>query len=77
MWINGGQGCTSFIGAFGGIGPHILRDVNGTFQLTPNPYSWSTLGNILFIDQPVGTGYSTSLPGGLARGTDQIVCCFT
>ncbi|MCJ1369448.1 hypothetical protein MMC20_000659 [Loxospora ochrophaea] len=32
----------------------------------PNPYSWTKLANVLYIDQPVGTGYST----GSSQATD-------
>lgn len=40
------------------VGPFRLDD-NNTFQL--NPGRWDELGNLLFVDQPLGTGYSYSL----------------
>jgi len=37
-------------------------------QITINEYSWNTNANLLFIDQPVGTGYSYTLnPDGYQR----------
>jgi carboxypeptidase D len=24
----------------------------------PNPYAWNTLANVLWVEQPVGTGFS-------------------
>ncbi|KAL2055521.1 hypothetical protein ABVK25_004329 [Lepraria finkii] len=39
-------------------------DPNATVP-SPNPHSWTKLANILYIDQPVGTGYS----GGGDRAT--------
>jgi carboxypeptidase D len=39
-------------GLFLELGP--LKIVNG--QVTLNPYSWHNAANILFVDQPVGTG---------------------
>ncbi|EEP81921.1 predicted protein [Uncinocarpus reesii 1704] len=58
IWLNGGPGCSSMIGAFAENGP--LTFVGDTSQLERNPYSWTKLGHVLYIDQPVGTGFSTA-----------------
>ncbi|KAJ5747765.1 Peptidase S10 serine carboxypeptidase [Penicillium nucicola] len=58
IWFNGGPGCSSLIGLTTGNGP-ILFDGNST-KLIHNPNSWTKLGNVLYVDQPVGTGFSTA-----------------
>ncbi|KAL5000740.1 Alpha/Beta hydrolase protein [Aspergillus recurvatus] len=58
IWLNGGPGCSSMIGLTTGNGP-ILFDGNST-HITANPYSWTRFGHVLYVDQPVGTGYSTA-----------------
>jgi len=55
LWLQGGPGCSSLFGAFVENGPHII-DANGNFN--NNSYSWNTKANMLWIDQPVGSGYS-------------------
>jgi len=30
----------------------------GTYEPVPNPWSWHTLTNMVWIEQPVGTGFS-------------------
>jgi carboxypeptidase D len=30
----------------------------GTAHPVPNPYAWNTLANVLWVEQPVGTGFS-------------------
>ena len=61
-WINGGPGTSSMVGLFQEIGPCAI-DADG--NVINNPYSWTNASNLLFIDQPVQTGfsYSTTTPG--------------
>jgi carboxypeptidase C (cathepsin A) len=54
IWLTGGPGCSSMVALFYENGPYNL---NGT-TLSINPNSWNEVANVLWIDQPVGTGYS-------------------
>jgi len=60
IWLNGGPGCSSLEGFFQENGLFIWQP--GTFAPTLNPYSWVNLTNMLWVEQPVGTGYSTGTP---------------
>lgn len=55
IWLNGGPGCSSLDGALMEIGPYRLKDKD---HLIYNEGSWDEFANLLFIDNPVGTGYS-------------------
>ncbi|KAL4809022.1 Alpha/Beta hydrolase protein [Aspergillus unguis] len=57
VWFNGGPGCSSMIGLTTGNGPITFE--GNTTRMINNPYSWTKFGHVLYIDQPVGTGYST------------------
>ncbi|KAF9029483.1 serine carboxypeptidase [Hymenopellis radicata] len=56
LWFNGGPGSSSMIGLFQELGP--CRITNDSASLTPNAYAWNNKANVLFIDQPVGVGFS-------------------
>ena len=55
IWLNGGPGCSSEDGVLMEIGPYRLKDQD---NLELNPGSWNEFANLLFVDNPVGTGYS-------------------
>ncbi|AJR86845.1 Kex1p [Saccharomyces cerevisiae YJM689] len=55
IWLNGGPGCSSMDGALVESGPF---RVNSDGKLYLNEGSWISKGDLLFIDQPTGTGFS-------------------
>ncbi|KAH8673799.1 putative carboxypeptidase S1 [Xylariales sp. PMI_506] len=55
-WFNGGPGCSSMIGLFQENGPCQFYD-NKT-EPSLNPYSFNTYANMLYVDQPIGVGFS-------------------
>ncbi|KAI8711514.1 hypothetical protein NCS52_01415200 [Fusarium sp. LHS14.1] len=59
IWLNGGPGASSLLGAFHElVGPCTANDDGqGTIR---NEFSWTNFANVLFIDQPVGVGFSAT-----------------
>eukprot|EP00756_Hemistasia_phaeocysticola_P018278 Hpha_TRINITY_DN15584_c1_g1::TRINITY_DN15584_c1_g1_i1::g.107419::m.107419 len=55
LWMTGGPGCSGQLALFVENGPY---KVDSDQKVTLNPYSWNSKANILYIDQPVGTGFS-------------------
>ncbi|KAJ6002675.1 Peptidase S10 serine carboxypeptidase [Penicillium sp. IBT 35674x] len=68
VWLNGGPGCSSLIGLTTGNGPFAFAG-NST-RLVSNPYSWTKQGHVLYVDQPVGTGFS--IASSLVRTNEQV-----
>lgn len=58
IWLNGGPGCSSEDGALMEVGPYRVKDGIHGPSLEYNPGSWDEFANIMFVDNPVGTGYS-------------------
>ena len=55
FWLTGGPGCSSELAVFYENGPWTIND---DLTLKKNEYSWNQNSNLVFIDQPVGTGFS-------------------
>jgi carboxypeptidase D len=55
IWLNGGPGCSSEDGAMMEIGPFRVKS-DGNLEY--NDGAWNEFANVLFVDQPVGTGFS-------------------
>lgn len=55
FWLNGGPGCSSMDGALMESGP--LR-IDKDQKVVYNEGSWHKKGDIVFVDQPAGTGFS-------------------
>ncbi|KAL9233104.1 hypothetical protein vseg_008141 [Gypsophila vaccaria] len=69
LWLTGGPGCSAFSGLVIEIGPLNINDSSSsweseltTFQL--NHFSWTKVASIVFLDAPVGTGFSYATTQG-------------
>ncbi|KAI0072849.1 alpha/beta-hydrolase [Panus rudis PR-1116 ss-1] len=60
FWTNGGPGCSSLEGFLQENGP--ISWSWGQSEPTPNPFSWTNLANVVWVEQPVGTGFSRGQP---------------
>lgn len=57
LWLTGGPGCASEVALFFENGPYTIND---DLSMEANPHTWNTNANLLYVDQPVGTGFSHS-----------------
>nr|CAB3456450.1 unnamed protein product [Digitaria exilis] len=63
LWLTGGHRCSVFSGLAYEIGPirFVVEPYNGTLpRLQYIPNSWTKVSHILFVDSPVGAGFSFS-----------------
>jgi carboxypeptidase C (cathepsin A) len=77
VWLNGGPGCSSMIGMMHEHGPftiHANIDPTGNtgagqgpkapkYRLQRNDYSWNAVANVLYVEQPIRTGFSLAAEG--------------
>lgn len=57
LWLNGGPGCSSLTGLFFELGP---ASISVDLKPVHNPHAWNNNASVIFLDQPVNTGYSYS-----------------
>lgn len=70
LWLQGGPGATSLIGLFTENGPFEVKHKHG---LKKRKYTWVENHSVLYIDNPVGTGYSfTDNDDGYAKNQTAI-----
>lgn len=73
IWLNGGPGCTSMTGLFMENGPFRFRNNKKQWVLEENPHSWHRLpANVLYIDQPVGTGFSFTTTNDYCSNDEEV-----
>ncbi|KAG9713203.1 serine carboxypeptidase, partial [Aureobasidium melanogenum] len=60
IWFNGGPGCSSLSGLLTENGPFTWEA--GTLEPVQNSYTWVNLTNMLWVEQPVGVGFSQGVP---------------
>ncbi|RIB22832.1 Alpha/Beta hydrolase protein, partial [Gigaspora rosea] len=56
IWLSGGPGMSSMFALFQEVGPcKVEKNMN---KSSPSESSWNKVTNLLFIDQPIGAGFS-------------------
>ncbi|XP_043922753.1 probable serine carboxypeptidase CPVL [Protopterus annectens] len=70
LWLQGGPGGTSMFGLFVEHGPYV---VNANMTLSARKFPWTSKYSVLYIDNPVGTGFSfTNDDKGYARDEEDV-----
>ena len=63
LWMQGGPGHSSLYGVFENNGPMnaIFKDgPTGPTKATLNPHSWHKIANMIYVDNPIGAGFTFS-----------------
>ncbi|KAG7556158.1 Peptidase S10 serine carboxypeptidase [Arabidopsis suecica] len=55
LWLSGGPGCSSSIALFFENGPFTISE---DLSLSWNSHGWDKISNLIYVDQPIGTGFS-------------------
>jgi serine carboxypeptidase 1 len=74
MWLQGGPGASSMFGDFLETGPVKLEATGATtWELVNRTHTWVRHANMLYVDNPVGTGFSyTTDPRGFSTTDEEI-----
>jgi len=70
LWLNGGPGASSLTGLLAErLGP---QSINKNATLSDNPFRITKKYHLLAVDNPVGSGYSTTADGGYVRSEYEV-----
>lgn len=70
LWLQGGPGASSLFGLFTENGPF---SISSKQKLVPRKYSWHLNHNLIYIDNPCGTGFSfTESDRGYAKNESDV-----
>lgn len=76
IWFTGGPGCSSLMALLSEHGPFSANFSAGGAGIQINPYTWSTVANVIYLESPAGVGFSYSnttsdyVTGDLQTATD-------
>lgn len=75
IWLQGGPGGSSMFALFSEMGPYsLVPDGKGSFQPVRKEITWNDQYGMLFIDNPVGAGFSyTSMDSGYCTDSKKCV----
>ena len=62
IWLNGGPGASSTFANFLFSSPLRIAQDGTTYEMYTSTETWITKANMIYIDQPVGTGFSYGEP---------------
>nr|XP_017224283.1 PREDICTED: serine carboxypeptidase-like 12 isoform X3 [Daucus carota subsp. sativus] len=75
IWIPGGPGCSTLRTFFYQHGPlkfNYMKSTGKKMMLELNPYSWTKVSNVLYLDTPVGAGFSYARTSNALKSSDTI-----
>lgn len=75
LFLQGGPGASSLFSDFLESGPVLVHATNNSqgYELRLNPNSWTKHATMLYVDNPVGTGFSYTMdPAGFSTTDDEI-----
>lgn len=73
IWFQGGPGCASTLGLFEEMGPYSIGGniSSKSFAVEKRYGSWNEHYHMLFIDQPIGAGFSPALGNDTVNSTNE------
>ncbi|KAK1692752.1 hypothetical protein QYE76_009449 [Lolium multiflorum] len=71
LWLQGGPGCSGLVGNLFELGPYLVAPDGAA--LSRNPFAWNRRFGLLFLDSPLGTGFSAAPSPALIPTNQSVV----